>query len=235
MKSAIYGIAFMLAFSFVGFHHARETFAKSVHETDKVSGDWNGTVEAMGTKVAFQINFKLEGEKVTGTVESGHTGAGKINGTWKNGKLEFTANFAKHEPISFKGELKNEKITGEYATEGRVEKWEAVRKVTSASSTNKMNIESISGEWNAAFTAQDMSAPITLKLNTEGEKLSGSFFSDHLGTGSIEDGTWTDNKLSFTIKIPQATIKVKGILKDGKLTGDFDAGQMTGKWEAKRK
>lgn len=229
----------MLAFSFVGFHHAGKTSAKSAHETDKVSGDWNGTVEAMGTKVGFQINFKLEGEKLTGTVESGHTGAGTIsNGILKNGKLSFTANFLKHESISFNGELKDEKIKGEYATEGRVEKWEAVRKSkteTSVNSTNKMKTESISGEWDASFSAQDVSANIVLNLKNDGEKLTGTYSSDHSGTGTIEEGNWKENKVGFTLKTPQATVKAWGVLKDGKLSGDFDAGQMKGKWEAKKK
>lgn len=238
MKSAIYGIVFMLAFSFVGFHHAGKTWAKSAHETDKISGDWDGTVEAVGTKVAFKLNFKLEGENLSGTVESGHTGAGTISGTLKNGKLNFTATFAKHESISFKGELKDEKISGEYATEGRVEKWEAVRKAkteSSAISTNSTNSNDISGDWEAFLVAQDATAPVLLKLKVEGNKLTGTFSSEHLGTGAIEDGTLEKGKISFTMKTPPATIKVWGVLKDGKLTGDFDAGMMKGKWEAKRK
>lgn len=240
MKSTIYGIAFILvslgAFSMVAFHHAGKTLAETIHESDKISGDWDGTVEAVGTKVAFKLNFKLEGEKLTGTVESGHTGAGTIsNGTLKNGKLSFTADFAKHESISFKGELKDEKITGEYSTEGRVEKWSAVRSAKTEVSANSTTSNTISGDWDAFLTAQDTSAPVTLKLNADGEKLTGTYSSDHLGTGAIEDGKWADNKVSFTMKVPQAAIKVWGVLKDGKLTGDFDAGMMKGKWEAKKK
>ena len=137
MKSTIYGIAFILAsfgaFSAIAFHHTGKAFAKSdtsfSHETDKISGDWDGIVEAPGVKVPFKLTLKLDGKKVTGTVESEHTGAGTISeGVWKDNRLSFTANFATHESISFKGELKDNKITGEYATEGRVSKWEAVKK-----------------------------------------------------------------------------------------------------------
>ena len=241
MKSTIYGIAFILA-SLMIFHHTGKTSAKSVTpflpDHDEISGDWDGIVEAPGTKVAFKLNFKLEGEKVTGTIESGHTGAGTIsNGVWKNDKLSFTANFAKHESIDFKAELNNDKLVGEYATEGRVSKWEATKKSgnESAKSTDSASSNSISGDWVAFLTAQDTSAPVVLKFKLEDGKVSGTFASDHLGSGTIEDGTWADNKISFTIKVTQATIKVWGILKDGKLTGDFDAGQMSGKWEAKRK
>lgn len=228
----------MLVFSFVGFHHSGRSYAKSAHETDKISGDWDGTVEAVGTKVAFKLNFKLEGEKLTGTVESGHTGAGTISGTLKNGKLNFTATFAKHESISFKGELKDEKISGEYTTEGRTEKWEATKKAKTesfATTTNNTNSNDVSGDWDAFLVAQDATAPVALKLKVEGNKITGTFSSEHLGTGAIEDGTLENGKIGFTMKTPQATIKVWGVLKDGKLTGDFDAGIMKGKWEAKRK
>lgn len=238
MKSAIYGIALMLVFSFGVLHHSGKSYAKSAHETDKISGDWDGTVEAVGTKVAFKMSFKLEDEKLTGTVESGHTGAGTISGTLKNGKLNFTATFAKHESISFKGELKDDKISGEYATEGRQEKWEAVKKAkteSSATSTNSTNSGDVSGEWNAYLVAQDATAPVSLKLKVEGNKITGTYSSEHLGTGTLEDTTWEDGKIGFTMKTPQATIKTWGVLKDGKLSGDFDAGMMKGKWEAKRK
>ncbi|HRH40228.1 MAG TPA: hypothetical protein PKY82_01195 [Pyrinomonadaceae bacterium] len=238
MKSAIYGIALMLVFLFGVLHHSGKSYAKQAHETDKISGDWDGTVEAVGTKVAFKLSFKLEGEKLTGTVESGHTGAGTINGTLKNGKLNFTATFAKHESISFKGELRGDKITGEYATEGRVEKWGAVKQAKSGSSASSINANSsndISGDWDAFLVAQDANAPVALKLKLEGGKLTGTYSSEHLGTGSLEDTTWEGGKIGFTMKTPQATIKTWGVFKDGKLAGDFDAGIMKGKWEAKRK
>lgn len=80
-----------------------------------------------------------------------------------------------------------------------------------------------------------MTVPVVLNIKTDGENLKGTFSSNHLGAGTIEEGSRKDNKVSFSIKIPQVTIKVWGNLKDGKLTGYFDAGQMKGKWEAKKK
>ena len=67
------------------FHHTGKSFAKSAHEADKISGDWEAKLEAFGTITEVKMNLKLDGEKVTGTVESGHTGAGTIsNGIWKD-------------------------------------------------------------------------------------------------------------------------------------------------------
>ena len=104
-----------------------------------------------------------------------------------------------------------------------------------ATSTNKTSSEAISGDWDTFLTAQETSAQLTLILTLEGNKISGTFESDHLGTGIVENGTWTDHKISFTLKVTQATITFNGVLKDGKLTGDFDAGAISGKWEAKKK
>lgn len=224
-------------------HHTIKTSAKTfavLHDPDGITGDWDASLEAFGTITKVKIVLDCDDNKLSGTVESGHTGAGTISeGRCKDGKFNFVAKFAKHESVSFKGELKDGKIIGEYATEGRVSKWEAVKKeaksIETVNSTNKLTSDGISGNWDAFLAAQDSSAPVALNLKLEGGKVTGTFASDHLGTGTIEDGSWIDNKLSFTIKNPQATIKVWGILKDGKLTGDFDAGQMKGKWDAKKK
>ncbi len=250
MKSTIYGIAIILAsfgaFSAGAFHHSGKVSAKTVaslsHDPDEISGEWEASLEAFGTITKVKMNLDCDDHKITGTVESGHTGAGTLSeGSCQDGKLSFTANFAKHESVSFKGELKNGKITGEYATEGRVSKWEATKKSATAknneiaTSTNKTSSEAISGDWDTFLTAQETSAQLTLILTLEGNKISGTFESDHLGTGIVENGTWTDHKISFTLKVTQATITFNGVLKDGKLTGDFDAGAISGKWEAKKK
>ena len=49
------------------------------------------------------------------------------------------------------------------------------------------------------------------------------------------DGSWVDGDLSFTMNGPHGSIAVKGTLKEGKLTGEFAAGQLAGTWQANRK
>ncbi len=247
MKSAIYGIAFILAtfgaFSMAAFHHTGKSSAKTsaiLHDPDGITGEWDASLEAFGTITKVKIVLDCDDNKLSGTAESGHTGAGTIDeGVCKDSKFNFIAKFAKHESVSFKGEIKDGKITGEYATEGRVSKWEAIKKdtksVETATSTNKTTSDTISGEWDASLIAKDTNAGLTIKLNLDGEKVSGTCESEHLGKGVIENGTWTNNKISFSIKSTQATINFNGVLKDGKLVGEFSAGKMTGKWEAKKK
>jgi len=57
-----------------------------------------------------------------------------------------------------------------------------------------------------------------------------------MGTAPLSEGTFTNDKLSFTLEIPQGKLTFTATVKDGKITGDFDmAGMGGGKWQAKRK
>ena len=69
----------------------------------------------------------------------------------------------------------------------------------------------------------------------DGKKLSGTSESSHLGSGSLSDASWVHGKLSFTMNGPHGSIAVKGTLKNGKLSGEFDAGQFKGTWQANQK
>ncbi len=113
--------------------------------------------------------------------------------------------------------------------------------VTSASSTApwqakpKPKSDAISGEWDAVITSQDNTAQITLKLKLKGEKVTGASESSHLGDGAISDGSWANNKLKITVETRHGPLEMTGALRNGKLAGEWDMGQMQGKWEAKKK
>ena len=75
----------------------------------------------------------------------------------------------------------------------------------------------------------------TLKLKLEGDKVTGTSDSSQ-GSAALTKGVWSGNKLSFSLDTPNGSIAFTGMMKDGKLAGEFDfAGQTTGKWEAKKK
>ena len=96
---------------------------------DPVTGEWNVVFSIQGQTADGVLKLKLEGNTVTGTVESAHTGPGTItNGSWKDGKLSFTMEFAAHESIAATGAPKEEKLQGEFATEGTTGTWVATRK-----------------------------------------------------------------------------------------------------------
>ena len=100
------------------------------NDGDPISGEWNVSfiVPGHGTTPAT-FTFKLDGEKVTGTCYSEHTGAGSVrDGKWADGKLSFILDFKKHESIAVRGELKDGRLVGEFTTEGFTANWEAKKK-----------------------------------------------------------------------------------------------------------
>ncbi len=96
---------------------------------DPLSGTWQVTFLVPGyapTPATFEL--AVNGEKVTGTVQSEHTGRGKVTeGVWKDGKLSFIAVFDTHESIAISGGIEHGKLGGEFRTEGFVAKWEATK------------------------------------------------------------------------------------------------------------
>jgi len=98
---------------------------------DSVSGEWILRFSVENQTVPGKMNLKVDGEKVTGTIETAHTGPGTFqDGKWIDGKLTATLVFEKHESIPLTGASqtdKNQKLEGEFRTEGRVGKWAAER------------------------------------------------------------------------------------------------------------
>jgi hypothetical protein len=100
---------------------------------------------------------------------------------------------------------------------------------------HKPKADVISGEWDAVLTTQDNTVQLTFNLKLEGDKVTGSFESSHLGSGAINSGSWANNKLTISMETNHAPLTLTGALQNGKLAGEWDAGHMQGKWEAKKK
>jgi hypothetical protein len=85
--------------------------------------------ELQGTRVPGKFKLKLDGNKVTGTAESEHTGPGTLSeGKWADNKISFTLDFATHESIVVTGTVKDGKLIGDFKTEGMQGTWEASKK-----------------------------------------------------------------------------------------------------------
>ena len=138
--------------------------------------------------------------------------------------------------------LVGDKITGKWDVAGTGGNLELKRVGTAAAAEPKKEEakpapsgDPITGEWDASADAQGMTIPFKLQLKLEGNKVTGTSTSDQ-GNAALSKGTWSNNKLAFSLDTPNGAIGFTAMLKDGKLVGDFDfAGQMTGKWEAKKK
>ena len=100
---------------------------------------------------------------------------------------------------------------------------------------SKPKTDLISGNWNASLVAAgNATFTLTMKLKLEGEKVTGSYESTHVGSGKIGKGTWAAKKLSLTLETNHGPITLAGELKQGKLTGKFSSGPMQGTWQANK-
>lgn len=97
---------------------------------DSVTGNWDATFQISGFTLPGTISLKVEGDVLTGTCDTEHTGPGTITGTVKDGKLIFMAKFEKHESIDFTGMFADGKLAGEFKTEGNTGQWSALRHKT---------------------------------------------------------------------------------------------------------
>lgn len=98
-------------------------------DSDPISGEWDVSFYVHDTTTPATFKLKLDGDKVTGTAESAHTGPGTVSkGSWADNKLSFTLDFKNHESIAITGGLKDGRLTGEFRTEGFVAKWDAKKK-----------------------------------------------------------------------------------------------------------
>jgi len=116
----------ILAFLLAGIGHSEVVAAQS--ETNAISGRWDATFEAQANQIAGEMILKADGERLEGAMYTDHTGAGTLsNGSYKDGKLAFRAEFVTHPPVEITGTLQNGELTGEYRVEGMAGKWRARR------------------------------------------------------------------------------------------------------------
>lgn len=101
-------------------------------ESDSINGPWTVTFtiqvsEKQAQTVSGQMIFRADGEKLSGSVETQHTGPGTLNGgAWSHNKLSGIYVFESHEAIAIAGEFRDGKLAGVFRTEGLDGKWEAV-------------------------------------------------------------------------------------------------------------
>src|SRR5262249_33680555 len=84
-------------------------------QPDAISGNWAAAIDANGTAIAGELTLKLDGERVSGTLHTDHTGTGTFAaGSFKDGVLAFRAEFPQHPPIEMTARLQDGKLVGEF-------------------------------------------------------------------------------------------------------------------------
>lgn len=209
---------------------------------DPLSGKYEGVAksEQIGD-IPLTVEIKNDNGKVSGKIDTPQGPAPITGGTFDNGKLTMKFDAGGNEG-TVTAMLDGDKITGKWELAGQGGTLELKRAgMASSSGAAKPAAvapaagDPVSGEWDATADAGGTSLPFTLKLKLEGDKVTGSSESAQ-GSAPLSKGTFSNNKISFSLDTPNGSIGMTAMIKDGKMVGDFDfAGQMTGKWEATKK
>jgi hypothetical protein len=216
----------------------------SAQAKDPLSGKYEGVAKGDMGDLPLTVEIKNDAGKLSGKIDSSQGLAAITGGTFDNGKIVMKFDAGGNEG-TVTAMLDGDKITGKWelgGTGGTLELRRAAMTATAPTASAAPKKEStpaagdpLSGDWDASADAQGTTIPFTLKLKLEGDKVTGSSESAQ-GAVPLTKGTWTANKLSFSLDTPNGSIGMTATIKDGKLVGEFDfAGQMTGKWEATKK
>ena len=96
---------------------------------EALAGDWDGLADGGEQQVAFSLTFKVEGEKVTGTVSSATQGGGPFEGTFKNNVVTFTFPMPSGVTMTMTATLAEGKLTGTFDMGGQFQAgWPATKK-----------------------------------------------------------------------------------------------------------
>lgn len=158
----------------------------SARPSASVAGKWNITFTLQGQTAPGTLVLAIDGETLTGTVETHHTGPGKLqDGKFSATKLSATCVFEHHESIALTGELKNEKLVGTFHTEGMDGTWEATRtEKASVANQQYAPFAFLIGTWDVAGQAD--AAPVAIQRFTWGANQSYILCSGSLLVGGKE-------------------------------------------------
>jgi hypothetical protein len=214
--------------------------------TDNLSGNYEGIAKSdqLGD-IPLKVEIKNDNGKLSGKIETPQGPAAITSGSYADGKITMKFDAGGNEG-TVTATMTGDKITGKWELGGQGGPLELKKAVvaattpaaptaTPASPAPAAAGDFVSGEWDGAADAQGTAIPFTLKLKLEGDKVTGTSESAQ-GALPISKGTFIAGKLSFSLETPNGAIGLTGVIKDGKIVGDYDfAGQMTGKWEATKK
>ena len=95
---------------------------------------------------------------------------------------------------------------------------------------------SITGDWIIHFQTGHHSVSGNLRLQADGDRIAGSVETAHTGPGTVQNGKWSNQKLSATLIFEKhESVALEGELKnDGTLAGHYTTEGRTETWQADR-
>jgi hypothetical protein len=243
MMMTLLSVALLVTFASVASARAFSNESNQASTTDNLSGKYEGVAKSdqLGD-IPLTVEIKNDNGKLSGKIDTPQGPAAITSGTYADGKVTMKFDAGGNEG-TVTATIAGDKITGRWELAGQGGPLELKRAgaaapasaASGASAAAPAAGDVVSGDWDASADAQGTAIPFTLKLKLEGDKVTGTSDSAQ-GSSPLSKGTYSAGKLSFTLETPNGAIGMTGMVKDGKIVGEFDfAGQMTGKWEATKK
>lgn len=176
-------------------------------QTSPAAGEWDAAMNTPGGVRNFKLTFKVEGEKLTGTVGR-DTGSLPLTGTAKGSDVQFsyTVNYNGNDLVlTMTGKITGDDIKGIVSFGGMAEdEWTAKRagKAAAASApvaSSTTNAVDVSGSWEVEVQTDQGSGSPSFTFKQDGEKLTGNY-KGTFGEAPV-NGTIKGDKIEFSIKV----------------------------------
>jgi len=152
-----------------------------------LTGKWTLTLETQAGAMPSELNMKLDGKDVTGTLNS-QMGEAPISGQFADGKLNFNLTYQSSNgsgQVTFTGSQKADGSfagTMDFGGQGLNLPWKAVRVPTAEGATpepqknaDAPKVPDIAGNWTMALTMEIGNATPALVFKQEADKITGTY------------------------------------------------------------
>ena len=205
-----------------------------------VSGTWKGEFDFQGTPVPLTINLKIDGAKVTGTVEGLPTTPAEIHdGAIEGDTVSFWINSdyqGQTYKLVYKGKIAADQINFDFGTEDG--SWSSPLTVKKspdvAAAPPAPAAPDVTGDWKGTFDLNGSPTELKFHLKSSGNVVTGTMERAGATPVEVHEGKIEGDTVSFWITTDYEgesyTIVYKGKISPGQI--DFDFGTSDQSWSA---
>jgi len=204
-----------------------------------VSGTWKGAFDFQGNPVPLTINLKIDGAKVTGTVEGLPTTPAEIHdGALAGDTVTFWVNSdyqGQTYKLVYKGKVAGDQISFDFGTEDG--SWSApltVKRGGADAAPAAPAPADVTGDWKGTFDLNGTPMELKFHLKSSGGAVTGSIERPGAPPVEVHEGKVEGDTVSFWITTDYEgetyTIVYKGKVTAGQI--DFDMGTADQSWSA---
>jgi hypothetical protein len=195
-----------------------------------MSGTWKGAFDFQGSSIPVTINLKIDGTKVTGSVEGLPTTPTEIHeGTISGDMVTFWVNTdyeGETYKLVYKGKVAADQISFDFGTEDG--SWSSpltVKRSAGESAPAAPAVADVSGDWKGTFDLNGTPTELKFHLKSTGATVTGTM--ERAGSPPVEvhEGKIEGDTVNFWITTDYEgetyTIVYKGKISPGQINFDF--------------